>query len=69
MSFPCLYGQQENFFKEETSLRLSQSKLSDRIYGVGKYKHFKNNFEFMKQNFLKLEVFVGILEHYDFMTA
>ena len=23
----------------------------------------------MKQNFLKLEVFVGILEHYDFMTA
>ena len=69
MSFPCLYGQQENSFKEETSLRLSQSKLSDRIYGVGKYKHFKNNFEFMKQNFLKLEVFVGILEHYDFMTA
>lgn len=69
MSFPCLYGQQENSFEEETSVRLSQSQLSDLIYGVGDYKHFKNNFEIIKQNFLKLEVFVGILEHYDFMTA
>ena len=63
------FGQEENSFEEEISVRFSQSKLSDRIYGIGDYKHLRNNFELIKQDFVRLEVFVGILEQYDFMSA
>ena len=64
-----LLGQEKNSFEEGIAIRISQTKLSDRLYGVGDYNHFRNNFELIKQDFVRLKVFVGILEQYDFMSA
>ncbi|WBL21087.1 hypothetical protein [Zunongwangia sp. HRR-M8] len=69
LSFHLVIGQERNSTEEGLTAKFSQNKVSDRLFGVGEFSHFRNNFEIVQQNFLKLEAFVGLLERYDFMSA